>query len=40
LLAMKHNLIAMSDGAQVDSLDEDEVDVQRSKTRKKRRAAA
>jgi MarR family transcriptional regulator, transcriptional regulator for hemolysin len=40
LLAMKHNLIAMSDGAQPDSLEEDDEDLRRSKTRKKRRAAA
>jgi MarR family transcriptional regulator, transcriptional regulator for hemolysin len=40
LLAMKRNLIAMSDGTQADSLDEDEEDVGRSKTRKRRRAAA
>jgi MarR family transcriptional regulator, transcriptional regulator for hemolysin len=40
LLAMKHNLIAMSDGEQPDSLEEDEEDARPSKTRKKRRAAA
>lgn len=40
LLAMKHNLIAMSDGTQSDSHEDEEEDVQRSKTRKKRRAAA
>jgi MarR family transcriptional regulator, transcriptional regulator for hemolysin len=40
LLAMKHNLLAMSDGTQADSLEDEEEDVQRSKTRKKRRAAA
>jgi MarR family transcriptional regulator, transcriptional regulator for hemolysin len=40
LLAMKHNLIAMSDGTQADSLEEDEEAVRRSKIRKKRRAAA
>jgi DNA-binding MarR family transcriptional regulator len=40
LLAMKHNLIAMSDGTQADSVDVEEEDTQRSKTRKKRRAAA
>jgi len=39
LLAMKHNLIAMSDGTQNGSLEEEE-DTERSKTRKKRRAAA
>jgi DNA-binding MarR family transcriptional regulator len=39
LLAMKHNLIAMSDGTEAES-GEDEDDVPRSKTRKKRRAAA
>ena len=38
LLAMKHNLLAMSDGAKTDSVEEE--DVQRSKTRKKRRVAA
>src|SRR5215831_4344176 len=39
LLAMKHNLLAMSDGTQTDSVEdeEEEEDVQRSKTR--RRAA-
>jgi MarR family transcriptional regulator, transcriptional regulator for hemolysin len=40
LLAMKHNLIAMSDGTQTDSLEDDKEDVQRPKTRKKRRVAA
>ena len=40
LLAMKHNLLAMSGGTQADSLEDEEEDVQRSKTRKKRRAAA
>jgi MarR family transcriptional regulator for hemolysin len=41
LLAMKHNLIALSDGTQADSLeDEEEEDVQRTKSRKKRRVAA
>ena len=39
LLAMKHNLLAMSDGTVTDS-GEDEEEAQRSKTRKKRRAAA
>jgi MarR family transcriptional regulator, transcriptional regulator for hemolysin len=34
LLAMKHNLIAMSDGTQADSLEEDEEAVRRSKIRK------
>lgn len=38
LLAMKHNLIAMSDGAQ--PANDEEEDVQPSKNRKKRRAAA
>ncbi|MGN1285528.1 MAG: MarR family winged helix-turn-helix transcriptional regulator [Bradyrhizobium sp.] len=40
LLAMKHNLIAMSDGATAGSGDDDEDEVQTAKTRKKRRAAA
>ena len=40
LLAMKHNLLAMSDGTQTDSVEDEEEDVQRSKTRKKRRVAA
>ena len=40
LLAMKHNLLAMSDGTQTDSVADEEEDVQRSKTRKKRRVAA
>jgi DNA-binding MarR family transcriptional regulator len=40
LLAMKHNLIALSDGTQADSLGEEEEDVQRPKSRKKRRVAA
>ena len=40
LLAMKHNLLAMSDGAAADSGDDDEEETQRTKTRKKRRAAA
>ena len=39
LLAMKHNLLAMSDGTQTDRVEDDEEDVQRSKTRKRRRAA-
>ena len=39
LLAMKHNLLAMSDGTQTDSVEDEEEDVQRSKTRKRRRAA-
>ena len=39
LLAMKHNLLAMSDGAQTDSVADEEEDVQRSKARKRRRAA-
>jgi MarR family transcriptional regulator, transcriptional regulator for hemolysin len=39
LLAMKHNLIAMSDGTKNGSLEEEE-DTERSKTRKKRRVAA
>jgi MarR family transcriptional regulator, transcriptional regulator for hemolysin len=40
LLAMKHNLIAMSDGTQTDSLEDEKEDVQRPKIRKKRRVAA
>jgi MarR family transcriptional regulator for hemolysin len=40
LLAMKHNLIAMSDAAQAASLEDVQEDVRRSKTAKKRRAAA
>ncbi|MFB9269759.1 MarR family winged helix-turn-helix transcriptional regulator [Bradyrhizobium erythrophlei] len=41
LLAMKHNLLAMSDGTVADSgEDEAEEETQRSKTRKKRRVAA
>ena len=40
LLAMKHNLLDMSDGTVTNSGDDEEEDVQRSKTRKKRRAAA
>jgi DNA-binding MarR family transcriptional regulator len=39
LLAMKHNLIAMSDGTLPESRKEDEEEVQRTKTRKRRRAA-
>jgi MarR family transcriptional regulator for hemolysin len=40
LLAMKHNLLAMSDGTPSDSQKEDEEEVvQRTKTRKRRRAA-
>jgi MarR family transcriptional regulator, transcriptional regulator for hemolysin len=39
LLAMKHNLLAMSDGTQTDTLEGEEEDAQRSKTRKRRRAA-
>jgi len=39
LLAMKHNLLAMSGGTETAS-EADEEDTQRSKTRKKRRAAA
>ena len=40
LLAMKHNLIAMSDGTETESGQDEEEDAQRAKTRKKRRAAA
>ena len=40
LLAMKHNLLAMSDGTETDSGEDEVEDTQRSKTRKKRRAAA
>jgi DNA-binding MarR family transcriptional regulator len=40
LLAMKRNLLAMSDGAPANSIEDEEGDVQRSKIRKKRRAAA
>jgi MarR family transcriptional regulator, transcriptional regulator for hemolysin len=40
LLAMKHNLIAMSDGAQASDLEDDEEGAPQSKVRKKRRAAA
>jgi len=40
LLAMKHNLLAMSGGTETDSRADEEEDAQRSKTRKKRRAAA
>ena len=40
LLAMKHNLLAMSDGTSSESQKEDEEEVvQRTKTRKRRRAA-
>src|ERR1700751_2443999 len=39
LLAMKHNLLAMSDGTETEREDE-ENEAQRSKTRKKRRVAA
>jgi len=40
LLAMKRNLLAMSDGAQSErSKEEDEAEDQRTKTRKRRRAA-
>jgi MarR family transcriptional regulator for hemolysin len=38
LLAMKHNLLAMSDGTETESGEEEEA--QRSRTRKKRRVAA
>src|SRR5215468_522327 len=40
LLAMKHNLLAMSDGSATDNLENEDEDVQRSKPRRKRRAAA
>lgn len=40
LLAMKHNLLAMSDGAVPNKADDDEDEVQPAKTRKKRRVAA
>ncbi|RXG99404.1 MULTISPECIES: MarR family transcriptional regulator [Bradyrhizobium] len=40
LLAMKHNLLAMSDGTETQSGEDEEEDAPRSKTRKKRRAAA
>ena len=40
LLAMKHNLLAMSDGAVTNAGEAEEEDAQPSKTRKKRRAAA
>src|SRR4030088_1998563 len=40
LLAMKHNLLAMAGGQGIDGGEADEEDVQRSKARKKRRAAA
>jgi MarR family transcriptional regulator, transcriptional regulator for hemolysin len=39
LLAMKHNLIALSDGTQAGSLEDEEEDVQRPKSQKKRRVA-
>ena len=40
LLAMKRNLLAMSDGTQADNIEDAEEEVvQRSKTRKRRRAA-
>lgn len=40
LLAMKHNLLAMSDGTIAESGEHEGEDPQRSKTRKKRRVAA
>jgi len=40
LLAMKHNLLAMSDGTVTNAGEAEEEDAQPSKTRKKRRAAA
>jgi len=40
LLAMKHNLIAMSDGTETQSGQDEHEDTQSSKSRKKRRAAA
>jgi MarR family transcriptional regulator, transcriptional regulator for hemolysin len=40
LLAMKRNLLALSDGTVADGAEEEEEEVQRSKTRKKRRVAA
>src|SRR6516162_6636242 len=40
LLAMKHNLLAMSEGTQTSAAEDEEEDVQRSKPRKKRRVAA
>ncbi|MGY8638953.1 MarR family transcriptional regulator [Bradyrhizobium sp. 14AA] len=40
LLAMKHNLLAMSGGRQAETAEDEEEDVQRAKPRKKRRAAA
>jgi MarR family transcriptional regulator for hemolysin len=40
LLAMKHNLLAMSDGTETESGEDEEEEAQRSKTRKKRRVAA
>jgi len=39
LLAMKRNLLAMSDGAPANSVEDEEEEVQPSKTRKRRRAA-
>ncbi|MGY3442550.1 MULTISPECIES: MarR family winged helix-turn-helix transcriptional regulator [unclassified Bradyrhizobium] len=40
LLAMKRNLLAMSDGTVANMSDDEEGETQRSKTRKKRRAVA
>jgi DNA-binding MarR family transcriptional regulator len=40
LLAMKHNLLAMSDGTETGNREDEVEDTQRSKPRKKRRAAA
>jgi MarR family transcriptional regulator, transcriptional regulator for hemolysin len=40
LLAMKRNLLAMSDSAETDSTTDEEEDTQTAKTRKKRRAAS
>ena len=40
LLAMKHNLLAMSDGTETDSEEDEVEDTQRSTTRKQRRAVA
>jgi len=40
LLAMKHNLLAMSDSTETSKGEDEEENAQRSKTRKKRRAAA
>lgn len=39
LLAMKHNLLAMSDGTQTESVEDEDEATQRSKPRKRRRAA-